>query len=111
MSNLEGKVAVDDFSGGYRMTVNKVMSLAEAKTHFATGVRISVQGPHDSLAESLASCFAPYRNGSGPVYVEYRNQRARARLSLSDEWRLKPCEELVAALNELPEVSEARLTY
>ena len=52
-----------------------------------------------------------YRNGSAPVYIDYRNQRARARLELGSQWTIKPCEELVAALNELEAVSEARLIY
>jgi DNA polymerase-3 subunit alpha len=108
---VEGKVSVDDFSGGFRMTANKLMSLADAKSRFANGVRISIKGPQEQLAESLASVFAPYRNGSSPVYVDYRNQRARARLELGPDWNVKPCEELVAALNELEEVSEARLAY
>ncbi|MEE4173878.1 MAG: DNA polymerase III subunit alpha [Xanthomonadales bacterium] len=108
---VEGKVSPDDFSGGYRMTANKVMSLGDAKTRFARGVRLAVQGPCPELADELDAAFAPYRNGVGRVFLSYRNPRARARLQLGDEWRVNPCEELVAALSELPGVTEARLVY
>jgi DNA polymerase-3 subunit alpha len=78
---VEGRVGADEFSGGYRMTAARVMSLGDAKTRFARGVSIA------------------------------RNQRARAQLELGPGWRVKPCEELVAALNELEAISEARLVY
>ncbi len=108
---VDGKVSIDDFSGGYRMTANSVMSLAGAKSRFARGLRITVQGPQESLCEDLQSTFAPYRNGSAPVYLDYRNTRARASLELGSDWTVKPCEELVAALNELDTVSDACLLF
>jgi DNA polymerase-3 subunit alpha len=104
-------VSADDFSGGYRMTASKVMSLADAKSRFARGVRLAVQGPCPELAEELDAAFAPYRNGVGRVFLSYRNPRARARLQLGDDWRVNPCEELVAALSELPGVTKAQLVY
>ena len=70
-----------------------------------------MQGPRDGLSQRLEETFAPYRGGKGTVFVDYRNPRARARLELGHDWKVKPCEELVAALNELEAVSEARLVY
>jgi DNA polymerase-3 subunit alpha len=108
---VEGRASRDDFSGGFRMTASHVMSLADAKSRFARGVRIALRGPGKRIADQLEATFAPYRSGVGTVYVDYRNERARAGLELSRDWRIKPCEELVAALNELDDVSEARLIY
>ena len=108
---VEGKVTADDFSGGYRMSASRVMSLGEAKARFARGVRISLCGPEVRVAELLSSAFAPYRDGVGRVYVDYRNQRARASLELGAEWQVKPCEELVAALEGLEPVTAAQLVY
>jgi DNA polymerase-3 subunit alpha len=108
---VQGRVSVDDFSGGYRMTASNVMSLSAAKARFARGVRIAVHGPRDGLLPALESAFAPYRDGRGTVYLDYRNDRARARLELGTDWMVQPCEELVAALNDLEAVTEARLVY
>jgi len=91
--------------------VQKVMSLAEAKTRFARGVQVSLRGPCDELCPALQSTFVPYRDGTARVWLDYSNARARARLELGDEWSVKPCEELVAALGELDMVSDARLVY
>lgn len=108
---VEGKVSIDEFSGGHRMTAARVQSLGEAKRRHARGVRISVQGPSEALADQLEATFAPYRGGVGVVWLDYRNQRARVSLELSADWVIKPCEELVAALGELDAVAEARLLY
>jgi DNA polymerase-3 subunit alpha len=108
---LEGRVASDDFSGGYRMTVQKVMPLSDAKARFAKGVQISLRGPDETLCSALQSTFVPYRDGSGKIWLNYSNARARARLELGEEWNVKACEELVAALSELEMVSDARLVY
>jgi DNA polymerase-3 subunit alpha len=108
---VEGRASTDDFSGGYRMTAQKVMTLSEAKARFAKGVQISLRGPGEDICSSLQSTFVPYQNGSGKVWLNYSNKRARARLELGDEWGVKACEELVAALGELDAVSDARLVY
>ena len=86
------------------------MTLSDAKTRFAKGIQISLRGPDEDICTTLQSTFVPYRNGSGQVWLNYSNARARARLELGEEWN-KACEELVAALGELEIVSDARLVY
>lgn len=108
---IEGNVAADDFSGSYRITANHIMSLADAKTRFSKGVSISVSGPDEGLCDALAATFSPYQNGTSPVHIHYRNQRARVSLDLGPDWTVQPCEELIAALNELDAVKQANLRY
>jgi DNA polymerase-3 subunit alpha len=108
---VEGQVSADDFSGGFKLTAQKVMSLGEAKGRFARGVQVALRGPRDGICSELQHAFAPYRNGSGRVWLNYSNARARARFELGEEWNVKVCEELVAALGELEMVSDARLVY
>ena len=93
------------------MVVRKVMNLAEAKSRFATGVCINIEGPQTDLSAILESTFAPYRNGSSKVWVIYNNGRSRAQLELGEAWQVRPCEELIAALNELESVRQAQLVY
>jgi DNA polymerase-3 subunit alpha len=108
---VEGLVSGDDFSGGYRVSAQKIMTLAEAKSRFAKGVQVALRGPGDDICAALQATFVPYRNGSARVWLDYSNARARARLELGEEWNVKACEELVAALGELEMVSDARLVY
>jgi len=108
---IEGNVVADSFSGSYRIAANHIMSLADAKARFAKGVNIAVSGPDESLCTVLAATFRPYQNGASPVYLHYRNQRARVSLELGRDWTVKPCEELIAALNELDAVKQAGFRY
>ena len=108
---IEGRVEADKFSGGYKITAEHIMSLADAKARFSKAVNIAVSGPDENLCKLLASTFSPYKGGSSPVYLHYRNQRARVTLELGHEWTVKPCEELIAALNELEVVKQAGFRY
>jgi DNA polymerase-3 subunit alpha len=108
---IEGEVSHDDFSGGFRMKAQKIMTLTEAKDRFASGISIALRGPDPSLCEALIDTFAPYRGGNHRVFVDYSNGRARARLELGEEYRIRACDELVAALSELEQVQGARLLY
>jgi DNA polymerase-3 subunit alpha len=108
---IEGSVVSDDFTGSYRITANHIMSLADAKSRFATGVNIAISGPDEQICKVLTSTFSPYRNGSAPVFLHYRNTRARVCLELGRDWQVKPSAELIAALNELDEVKKAGLRY
>jgi DNA polymerase-3 subunit alpha len=87
--------------------------LAEAKAEFARGVQISLRSADSDgdVCAALRSAFMPYRNGRAAVFIDYANQRARARLELGEEWNVKACEELIAALSDLEVVSDARLVY
>jgi DNA polymerase-3 subunit alpha len=109
---VEGKVAPDEFSGGHRMTADRILTLSQARAAFARGVHLSLRGPCEDVATQLQDVFRPYRSGRGqPVFIDYSNGRARAQLELGEEWRIDVCEELIVALSDLPAVNEARLVY
>lgn len=108
---VEGRASPDDFSGGYRMTAQKIQRLADAKRDMATGVLIALRGPGEDICDQLQSTILPYRKGNGSVTIDYTNGRARARLDLGGDWKVVPCEELVAALEQLDAVSDVRLVY
>jgi DNA polymerase-3 subunit alpha len=108
---IEGRVEADKFTGGYKITADRIMTLADTKARFARGVNIAISGPDKGLCTALESTFRPYRGGSSPVYLHYRNQRARVTFELGSDWTVKPCEELIAALNELDVVKQAGFRY
>ncbi|MEJ8567594.1 DNA polymerase III subunit alpha [Elongatibacter sediminis] len=109
---VEGRVAPDDFSGGFRMSADRIQTLSQARAAYARGVHLSLRGPCEDISTRLQDTFRPYRNAHGhPVFIDYSNPRARARLQLGEKWKIEACEEVVAALSDLPDVSEARLVY
>jgi DNA polymerase-3 subunit alpha len=84
---VEGKVAHDEFSGGLRISAEKVFDLAAARARFVRGMRIRCNG--QSSGQRLKELLAPYRNGPCPVTVEYTNRRATCVIELGPEWRVK----------------------
>ncbi|MBE9548569.1 MAG: DNA polymerase III subunit alpha [Proteobacteria bacterium] len=108
---IEGPVKADNFSGGYRMVGNRVMTLPEARSNYAKAVAINIKGPVTNLVYQLQNTFAPYQDGNTEVIINYHNQRASARFHLDKEWKVKACDEVIAALNDLDSITNARLLF
>ena len=77
---VEGKAALDHFTQGVRVTAEAVHSLAQARTRFARGLRLCLNGQAD--AARLAAIFKPYWPGSCPVRVRYANGEASCEMDL-----------------------------
>ena len=87
---VEGKCALDDFSGEHSINAENVLSLDEARNQFANHLLIKWGTTRDRQdMECLREALRNYGNGPCPVAVEYGNSRARARLRLSDDWRVE----------------------
>ena len=93
---VEGKVQKDDYSGGLRITADKLYTLAEARGRFARSLRLTMNGGSD--ARRLQALLAPFRNGPCPVRLNYRNGDAAAELPLPDSWRVRLDDALLAGL-------------
>jgi DNA polymerase-3 subunit alpha len=106
---IEGKVQDDAFTGGLRVTADRLMTLAEARGRFAKALRLSMNG--GSNAEKLRGLLAPYRNGPCPVRVSYRNGAAEADLMLPEAWRVRLDDALLAALSEWLTPDNVKVVY
>jgi len=86
---IEGKDNRDDYSGGVRVTAERIYDLAGARTRFAQGLRLACNG--QSNGRKLAELLAPYKaqEGGCPVWVEYHNPSARCRVRLGEDWRVR----------------------
>ncbi len=109
---IEGKVKNDTFTGGLRVTAEKLFSIGEARSRFAKALHLSMNG--GSKADKLRSLLAPYRNaGSGgcPVLLSYRNNDAEVQLGLSDAWRVRLDDALLADLHAWLSAANVRVVY
>jgi DNA polymerase-3 subunit alpha len=95
---IEGKVNRDDYSGGVRVTAERIYDLAGARTRFAQGLRLVCNG--QSSGRKLAEMLAPYKvqEGGCPVWVDYHNQDARCRVRLGENWRVRLDDRLLESL-------------
>jgi DNA polymerase-3 subunit alpha len=103
---VEGKVSRDDFTGGLRVTADRLLTLAEARGRFARLLKLSLNGEVKqagggrAAAQKLRALLQPFRDGPVPVRVRYRNEVAECELPLGDAWRVRLDDQLLAGLRE-----------
>jgi DNA polymerase-3 subunit alpha len=111
---VEGKVQRDDYSGGMRVTADKLMTLAEARGRYARVLKLALNGGSDvAAANRLRAVLSPYRaaDGACPVRIHYRNTEAETELTLPDAWRVRLDDGLLAELHAWLQPENVRLIY
>ena len=106
---VEGKVQRDDFSGGLRVSADKLHTLAEARGRYARGLQLTMNGGSD--AKRLQALLAPFRNGPCPVRLSYRNGDAMAELPLPESWRVRLDDALLAGLSDWLKPENVKVMY
>ncbi|MGC1954620.1 MAG: DNA polymerase III subunit alpha [Gammaproteobacteria bacterium] len=109
----EGEVAADDYSGRYVMTVKNLYDLERARERYAThlSIEVTAQQLGSGFVNRLAGVLSPYRQGSIPVFIDYRRADAAVRLALGDAWRIRPSESLLKSLAALAGNDAVKLIY
>ncbi|NWG87742.1 MAG: DNA polymerase III subunit alpha, partial [Hydrogenophilaceae bacterium] len=102
---VEGKVSKDDYSGGLRVTADRLFGVAEARTRYAKGMRLAMNG--QASAAKLRELLGPYRrvaaaeeSGGCPVTIRYHNQGGACEVTLGDGWRVELDDNLLTSLKE-----------
>ena len=100
---VEGTVSVDEYSGGFRMSAERIMDIDQARALYAKGVQINIDTrlAGNGFVKSLAHTLEPFRASACPVRVHYYGSAARADLQLGQDWRVNPTDELLCRLGEL----------
>ncbi|RZI84195.1 MAG: DNA polymerase III subunit alpha, partial [Rubrivivax sp.] len=122
---IQGKVQMDRFSGGLRLNVQQVMSLAAARCRFARFVRVVAKDQHLPVADVLREF--PARRVEAPqadlpatlqglpirVVVERVTPEvsARAELDLGESARLYPSDQALARFKELMPQGQPQIVY
>ncbi|MBD8591898.1 DNA polymerase III subunit alpha [Pseudomonas sp. CFBP 8758] len=98
---VEGEVSNDDFSGGLRLRVKRVMSMEDARTNLAESLRLKVHA--DGLGGDrlgwLGELCRQHR-GACPITMEYTSSDAKATLQFGEGWRIDPADSLIQALRD-----------
>jgi DNA polymerase-3 subunit alpha len=111
---VEGKVQRDDYSGGLRVSADKLMTLAEARGRYARVLKLSLNGGSDAAsATRLRTLLTPYRalSGTCPVRICYRNDEAETELTLPEAWRVRLEDALLAELHDWLTPDNVRVIY
>jgi len=110
---VQGTLAFDDFSGSMRVNANKIFDVDQAREIYARRLVVSIgaQKAGNGFVGSLADVLTPYREGNCPVGIQYRGPTAQAHMTLGEEWRVHPTDELLHRLRELAGESQVRVVY
>jgi DNA polymerase-3 subunit alpha len=108
---VQGKVAMDEYSGGMRISAEQLYDLASARSAFAKRVEISLEQGQGVSVGQLKESLAPYKEGGCPVLLFYRNADAQGVLRLPEEWRVTPHDVLLEELRALLGTEAVRVRY
>lgn len=98
---VEGEVSNDDFSGGLRLRVKRVLSMEDARTQLAESLRIKVdiKALGGDRINWLGNLLNKHR-GACPITLDYSSSEARALLQFGEAWRIDPADSLIQALRD-----------
>jgi DNA polymerase-3 subunit alpha len=110
---VEGTVSVDDYSGGFKMSAERIYDIDRAREAYAKRLVIDVESSQaeNGFIDSLARVLAPYRDGGCPVWLDYRSRDARAHIALGQEWRIRPTDDLLSRLGALAGADSIHVVY
>ncbi len=110
---VEGELGVDDFSGGYQVRARELYGIDEARERHARALclHVSAGAAGNGFIENLEETLHPFREGSTPVRIDYRGPGGSATLSLGDDWRIHPTDELLHRLRHLAGEQAIEIRY
>jgi DNA polymerase-3 subunit alpha len=108
---VQGKVSEDRFSGGLRITADKVMDIAAARIQF--GKKFWFAHPSALDTDQIKDLLSPYRSASGlPFAMRYTQEGiGSCDIIWPDDWRVLPADGLKQSLNERLGVGNAEVEY
>ena len=113
----EGALGIDNFSGGLRLTVEKLYDMDQARESFSRGLKLTWNAAAEDTQEptpyieKLSAVLAPFKGGSCPVSISYTSPYAQAAVQLGDEWRIHPTDELISRLKSLFGATAVEVRY
>ena len=109
---VEGQVSMDDYSGGFKMSAEKIYNMDQARAAFASRLEIEVDASRagNGFVHELQDILKP-APGTCPVYVRYHSAAAEAEIALGQEWRIMPTSAVLERLYRLAGQEHVRLIY
>jgi len=110
---VEGQVSMDEYSGGFKMSAEKLYNMDQARAAFSRRLVIEVTAEQagNGFVEELKEILSPVAQGKCPVYLHYHGQQAEAEIALGDEWKISPTNTLLERLSRLAGERNVHLIY
>jgi len=113
---VEGSLRFDDFIEDWRLNAKRIVDIEQAREKLARRLDIrwpdsASNGAGKNFIVSLQRVLKEHRSGQCGVAVHYRGDSARAALTLSEEWSVRPTRELLEKLQQLVGRDGVKLVY
>jgi DNA polymerase-3 subunit alpha len=110
---VEGQVSVDEYSGGFKMSAERIYNMDQARDAFASRIEIDLEARQTggTLLHELRQILKPATPGNCPVHLQYDTGEAVAEIVLGPEWKITPNSLLLEKLAGLAGPGRVRLIY
>jgi DNA polymerase-3 subunit alpha len=110
---VDGDVSPDEFNGGFKIRAREIYDMASARSRFARQLLINIDGEQwrDGRLDEIISTLSNYKSGTIPVWFNFRNNSARARIRAGNRWAVNPQLELLDHLGKLTGEGNVELVY
>jgi DNA polymerase-3 subunit alpha len=110
---VSGQLRWDAFVDGWRLAARDIMDIDRVIESRASRLLIRwTNGPQSRMdANKLRLALEPFRPGSCGIWVYYSRTDAQARLTLGEDWAVRPSRELRERLSELVGMDGFRFVY
>ncbi|MBI3545459.1 MAG: DNA polymerase III subunit alpha [Gammaproteobacteria bacterium] len=110
---VEGQVSVDEYTGGFKMSAEKLYNIDQARAAFSKRLVIEVNAEHagNGFVDELKEILSPAAQGKCPVFLRYQGPQAEAEIVLGAEWKINPTHILLERLSRLAGESKVQLLY
>ena len=97
---VEGEVSVDDYTGGIRMSAQRILTMADARQYYAKRIIMNLHKSDvtDNFMDNLMEVLTPYQNGTTPVSIAFDQGDATAEIQLGPKWKIDPTEDCLESL-------------
>jgi len=107
----EGVVSIDEFTGGYKMSADRIWSIEQARELFAKAIRVDVKKKDSEFATKLAETLSPYRQGKCTILLNYQSAQGKVNIPLPEDWKVRPSQELLTRLGKLTAPENVHVVY
>jgi DNA polymerase-3 subunit alpha len=109
---VEGHVSVDEYTGGFKMSAEKIYNIDQARAAFGSRlvIRVDAAAAANGFMDELKQILAPSQ-GPCPVCVRYRSDAAEAEIVLGEEWRVSPSAGVLERLGRLAGEDNVQIEY
>ena len=99
---VEGEVQASEYDQTLKLRADRIFDIQEARHRYLAVIEIALEDDdfRDDVPSRLKQRLTPHISNGCVVSIRYRSPEAAGRITLSDEWRVSPTDELLLSLRQ-----------